>query len=293
MSLRRALEVGEPCRLRVPGADGRATWVYGRRLGDPASPVKRLLLHGVGLTWATWRQVLPRLAASGDCLAIDLAGFGRSRAAYPWEVTMAAQGRLIPEILDALRWPAATLVGHSMGGGSALGAAMLRPRRVRRLVLVGSVAFAQAPPPGFQLTRLPGAGTALAMIARLGCRLGAPLVMHRQFGYDLPAATDMLRQWRKLPVAWAFTRAVRDLTPEMYHRYGHLFSTIQTPTLIVHGRRDHIVPPRIPARLHTVLGQSELLWLPCGHMPQESCPEEVAAAITRFDTPLDAPASPT
>jgi len=277
-----SLAIGEAVRLPVTGADGQVTEVYGRRAGDPTSPRKRLLLHGVGLTWATWRQVLPDLAADADCLAIDLAGFGRSRAPHRRAVTMASQSRLLPHLLDHLRWPRATLIGHSMGGGVALGLAMLQPRRVESLVLLGSVAYPQAQPPGFYPLHLPGAEALLAVLSRLGHRLGFAQVLSRGYGYDLPAVTDMLGQMGRLSVATAFADAVRDLTPAAYHRFGGLLGTIAVPTLILHGRGDPIVPPRIPARLHAALPDSELVWLSCGHLPQESLPKQVVAAIRAF-----------
>lgn len=281
------LTVGEAVRIPVRAEDGTIAEVYGRRTGDPDSPHKRLLLHGVGLTWATWRQVLPALGDDADCLAIDLVGFGRSRAPHRRAVTMAAQGRLMPHLLDALRWSAATVVGHSMGGGVALGVAMLQPRRVRRLVLVGSVAYPQKQPFGFYPLHFPGSQALLAALSQCGHRLGFAHILSRGYGYDLPAVTDMLERMGDHAVATAFADAVRDLTPREYHRFGGLLRTIQIPTLIVHGRRDPIVPPAIAARLHQELPASELVWLPCGHLPQESRPRELVAAIQAFDRPAD------
>jgi pimeloyl-ACP methyl ester carboxylesterase len=281
------LAVGEAVEIPVRADDGAFVEIYGRRIGDPASPQKRLLLHGVGLTWATWRQILPGLGQDADCLAIDLAGFGRSRAPHRRAVTMAAQGRLMPRLLDALRWPAATIIGHSMGGGVALGLAMLQPRRVRSLVLVGSVAYPQKQPIGFYPLHLPGSQALLAALSNCGHRLGFARVLSRGYGYDLPAVTDMLERMGQFTVATAFADAVRDLTPHEYHRFGNLLRTIQIPTLIVHGRRDPIVPPAIAARLHDELPDSELVWLPCGHLPQESRPSELVAAVRAFTRRLD------
>ena len=278
----RELDLGEPVRLAVAGEDGQVSEIYGRRLGNPNAPRKLLFLHGVGLTWVTWRQVLPALAEDADCLAIDLAGFGRSRASHRQAVLMSYQSRLLPQLLDALRWSKVTLVGHSMGGGVALGLAMLQPRRVASMVLIGSVAYPQPEPIGFIPLHLKGSEALLAALSRFGDWIGFAKVLSLGYGYDPPAAADMLRQMGRRSVAAAFADAVRDLQPAQYHRFASLFRTIEVPTLIIHGSRDDIVPSEIPTRLHEDLPHSDLVWVPCGHLPQESRPGDVVAAIRGF-----------
>ena len=49
-----------------------------QRGGDPANPIKVLLIHGFGASVGHWRHTLPALAAQADVIAIDLLGFGAS-----------------------------------------------------------------------------------------------------------------------------------------------------------------------------------------------------------------------
>ena len=63
------------------------------------------------------------------------------------------------------------------------------------------------------------------------------------------------------------------------------FGELRQPTLIIHGGRDDIVPPDVPARLDRILPDSELHWIArAGHMPQESHPAAVGAALVEFLT---------
>lgn len=270
-------DVGAACRMTLP--DG--TVVYGRRLGDRGQPLKTLWLHGLGLTWMTWRQVLPLVAAEADCLAIDVPGAGRSTTAGG--VDLAAQARRLPALLDALEWSRVVLVGHSMGGGLALGGALTMPRRVAGLVLVASIGLPQRVPPLFWPLRLPGAAAALTLGSRLVARWGGARWMAERYGYDAPAAADYLDSYGRYPVSRAFAEAVRSLRPARYHDLRRYYPGIRQPVLLIHGRRDDIVPAHVPTGLAGLLPNAELAWIErAGHIVQETRPAEVAELIADF-----------
>ena len=121
-----------------------------QRGGDPANPIKVLLIHGFGASVGHWRHTLPALAAQADVIAVDLLGFGasdkpRSRLADEpiqpgavlycfdlWarqvadaaislfglgEATSSEHPELLPPVLH--------LIGNSIGGMVALTAARL------------------------------------------------------------------------------------------------------------------------------------------------------------------------
>ncbi|NUQ02000.1 MAG: alpha/beta hydrolase, partial [Armatimonadetes bacterium] len=249
----------------------------------PENPLKLLLLHGVGLTWATWRQVVPALAPQTDCVAIDLLGHGRSSAPRAADVTVAGQTAVLDALFDALGWRQVVVVGHSMGGGVALGAALQQPARVRALVLVGSIGYPQRVPPFFWPFHLPGTAELLSLLVRAGLPLGLNRYLSRYYGYDPIASADFLETYRAPQVTRAFARAVRGLVPSKFGRFAAFFPQIHTPTLIVHGERDDIVPLHVPRRLHETLPNNQLVWIRGGHhIPQETHPVQVARAMGDF-----------
>jgi pimeloyl-ACP methyl ester carboxylesterase len=97
--------------------------------GEP--PV--VLLHGVTLRSEDWENIFPRLATRYRAIAYDARGHGKSgRAArYALDDLVADLLRIIKEIA---RGPV-ILVGHSIGGATALVAAAREPSLVRGLVL--------------------------------------------------------------------------------------------------------------------------------------------------------------
>src|SRR3954469_25662697 len=86
-----------------------------RHRGGTGRPM--VLLHGLGLTWRSWRPVLPALEARHDVIALDLPGFGASapleRGVRP---TPRALTDAVAEELDRLGLDAPIVVGNSLGG---------------------------------------------------------------------------------------------------------------------------------------------------------------------------------
>ena len=97
-----------------------------------------LFLHGFPQFWWTWRNQLTAFAEAGyRAVAMDLRGVGGSdkppRGYDPLTLTMDVTG-----VIRALGESNAVLIGHGWGAGLAWTAATMRPKAVRRLVIVGA-----------------------------------------------------------------------------------------------------------------------------------------------------------
>lgn len=124
--------------MRIVLRDGVELRVEDR--GD-AGTTPVLLVHGFTGSVEAWSEDLIRtLGESGRrVVAVDLPGHGRSEA--PTDPDRYAMERVVEDlvqVLDHLEIPRADWIGYSMGGRVSLGGAVLRPRRIRRLVLEGA-----------------------------------------------------------------------------------------------------------------------------------------------------------
>jgi pimeloyl-ACP methyl ester carboxylesterase len=111
----------------------------GTGVGNSPETPAILLIHGLGDEADSWRHIIPRLSAAGHwVLALDLPGFGRSRA--PGRISLeghiAAILRLLKETGAAGPAHPAILGGTSMGAIIAEGAAFGRPDLVKGLILL-------------------------------------------------------------------------------------------------------------------------------------------------------------
>ncbi len=105
-----------------------------------------LLLHGFTGSTASMRETALRLADRHRVVSVDLPGHGRSDAPADMRAYgMEACAEQLAEVLDGLGIERTHLLGYSMGGRVALGAAALQPARVRSAVLVGASAGLEDP----------------------------------------------------------------------------------------------------------------------------------------------------
>ena len=105
----------------------------GESRGEPI-----ILLHGYSDSWFSFSRVLTPIARETRVYALDLRGHGRTdqpAAGYHMR-DLAAD---VVAFMDAKGIARATVIGHSMGGFVAQQVAAAAPKRVSRLILVGTV----------------------------------------------------------------------------------------------------------------------------------------------------------
>ncbi|MBL1108962.1 alpha/beta hydrolase [Streptomyces sp. 5-8] len=102
-----------------------------------ADAVPVVFVHGTRFSAGQWSMQLAALRDEFPVVAVDLPGHGK-RSAQPWSLTAATE--IIASAVDSLDHGPALVVGHSLGGYTALEFARRRPERLRGLVLAGASA---------------------------------------------------------------------------------------------------------------------------------------------------------
>jgi len=106
--------------------------------GDPAHP-PMIFLHGFPESHRTWRHILPDLARDHFVIAPDQRGYARS--SKPPAVSDYTPDKPVADLFalaDALGTDRFTLVGHDWGGAIAWIAALNRPDRIERLIVLNA-----------------------------------------------------------------------------------------------------------------------------------------------------------
>ena len=259
--------------------------VHYQEAGDPNAPVL-VLIHGFASSTLVWNKVFLRLADAGfRVIAVDMVGFGYSGKPRNGEYTIAGQAGLLMGLLDRLNIKRATLVGSSYGGAVAATIALDYPRRVEKLVLIGTVNNNR--PLNYKLMRVCGSRVFGDVVSPLliGSRRLLRRRMKRVYDRHEWVLDERRVDARHLPLRASGTqraiiRTVRRWDAERISRDAHL---INQPTLLLWGENDQEIPLADGERLHEQISGSRLIvFLNCGHMPQEEYPEEFTGVVADF-----------
>ena len=229
-----------------------------------------LYFHGAGTYW--WMPIHDLLARRRHVLLPVHPGFGASEGLDAIE-TMEDLVFHALDVLDALFLERTDVVGLSMGGWLAAELALRYPQRVNRLVLVDAVGL-----------RLPGTP------------MGEPFMvsppMVRQLLFHDPTSAVALALLPDAPppdrletvlrgreaaarLLWNPAQAYRRLTSRLWR--------IRTPTLVVWGADDRLVPLAYgEAWAHGIPGARLVTIERCGHLPPLERPERFAEILLDF-----------
>ncbi|MEM1327127.1 MAG: alpha/beta hydrolase [Bacteroidota bacterium] len=99
-----------------------------------------LFVHGLGSNLKAWQKNMDALKDEFRCIALDLPGYGKSsKGDYTFEVDFFAQ--TIHQFIDSLSLQNVTLIGHSMGGQIAMRTVLQDNKRIDKLILIAPAGF--------------------------------------------------------------------------------------------------------------------------------------------------------
>jgi pimeloyl-ACP methyl ester carboxylesterase len=264
-----------------------------------------VLVHGLGGSHLNWIQVAPGLAGLGRVLALDLPGFGRSRLSGRSAGLMDLR-RELAAFIDAHAGERCVLVGNSMGGALGILHAAIEPERLDGLVLTcAALPWSRGALPhplvigGFAITDTPGLGDAFVSVRlrRLSPEhiVGLGLHLTTVDPSRIPADVvrlhvELVREQREDPeAATAFVQAARSLLRlgRRPDRAWAAIDAVRCPVLLVHGRRDRLVPVRVAeAVLRRRPDWRGRLFPGLGHVPQMEDPGRWLAEVADWEAGL-------
>ena len=242
-------------------------------------------LHSNASTSSQWRALTERLAPSHRVVAIDSIGAGKSP---PWPgergPSLGDEAAFIEPVLAAAERPF-FLIGHSYGAAVALVAALVRPERIRALVLYEPPLLAlleeEAPGQAASQELRQAAADAAALIA-VGDRSGAA---RRFIDYWMgPGTWERMPPARQAPIAasmdpiahWARALA-EEPTPQS------AFRALDMPVLCMVGSVAGLVARCDPAARQDAAERHSGSNAPVsGHMGPVTHPDVVNGAIAAF-----------
>lgn len=262
---------------------------------NPSGEQTVIFVHGLGSNLKFWRYQLDTFAARGyRVIALDLPGYGKSDKPSSFPYTMEAMADVVREVArqKGIRRP--ILVGHSMGGQTALSFAIRHPDDLGALVL--------SAPAGFEeFSRSEKEWFKKVFTVRF-------VKSTSEYGVWGAVRRANFQRWRP-EFEWLIEERVRLVGSDEFERYAYAnvksvhgladndfvrtnLGKIRAPTLIVFGERDGLIPnpflhggrtSGIMEYGHANIAGSKLVPLSgCGHMVQMDCAEQYNAAVLAY-----------
>jgi 3-oxoadipate enol-lactonase len=191
-----------------------------------------LLIHGLGSSGDDWAFQREDFSRDHTLIMPDLRGSGRSaKPSGPYSITQFATD--LWRLLDMIDVESTDILGFSLGGAIALEMALMRPERVRRLILCNALANYRTD----TWRKWLEAHLQIAMVRTLGLRRTARLIADRLFPHEDQAP----KRQRVVDVVGANTKIAYLSTVHALIGWSAIerLHTLHCPTLIIAAEHDY------------------------------------------------------
>jgi len=245
-----------------------------------------VLLHGSNASLQTWDPWVERLGARYRIIRLDQIGHGLTGPNPTDQYDADAFVGTLDALMVKLGVSKFALAGNSMGGFVAWEYALAHPDKLTHLVLVDAAGPPEDPnkklPIGFRIARTPGLNKLALVITP---RSLFEKSLHQSVSNQAivtPEAIDRYWELNRYP-------GNREATGLRFAAYSgrtrdvSKVGTIKTPTLILWGAEDKLIPVSgADWFAQRIKGSTKVVYPGIGHIPMEETPDRSAADLDAF-----------
>lgn len=229
-----------------------------------------VVLHGWGSNSLRWQEVKELLEEKGiEALILDMPGFGIIPSPdKPWKRDDYINW--IFQRIEEKNWQRFNLLGHSFGGGLSLKITTNFPERVEKLILCAPAIIRRKRLKTYLFYWLAYLGKKIFSLP--GLKFFQPYA--QRLIYKLAGSRD-----------YYVADGIMKETMKKLHeeRLEELLEKVKTPTLIIWGEKDDVLPVKDAYEIKEKIKKSELKIIPkAKHSPHREVPDELAEIIINF-----------
>jgi pimeloyl-ACP methyl ester carboxylesterase len=268
--------------------------VHYRDEGNPNDSVPFVLIHGTGSslhTFDEWVKILlseaksQTLAGSGGLriVRMDIPAFGLTGPDPQHDYSMEKYVNFIDNFLSARGIKQCILVGNSLGGQISWQFALKNPQKVSKLILIDATGYpikSKKTVLAFQIARMPFVNKIMTFIT--------PYALARESVENVYADKSkiteaLVNRYFELTLREGNRQAFVDRLNMLYDTSNIPIKNIKTPTLVLWGEQDLLIPKDNAQRFHDDLPNDTLVILKnMGHVPMEENPAESLKPVLDF-----------
>jgi pimeloyl-ACP methyl ester carboxylesterase len=253
----------------------------------PASAPVLILVHGFAASTHAWRPWTDRLSGEFRMVSLDLPGHGLTQAPKDYKTSTERNAAIVHALARKLDLKRFVLAGNSMGGAVAWTYAMSYPDDLRGLVLVNAAGWPERsneggePPLVFGLLSNPVGRALLKSIDPRWLANGGLKAAYLDSALVDKALVDRyaelaLAEGHRDVLLTGRSGPEKPITPDS-------FSRIRTPTLVLAGAQDKVIPVAHQKGFAGAIPGAEIVIYPNGgHVPMEQLPDVSSADLKKF-----------
>ncbi|WP_165793450.1 alpha/beta fold hydrolase [Hyphococcus luteus] len=245
-----------------------------------------LLIHGFTHSLETWDGWAKAFSKTHRVIRYDLLGHGLTGPDPKERYAPEERAAFVGDVLDGLGVEHAVIVGNSLGGLAAWRFAHDHPDRAQALILISPGVYSLNGVSD-EPAEIPAAMKAYLMTApEAGVAASAKII----YGDDSKLTTERLKTMRAMMRRRGNGEAmIKSLEEFTLPDPTALLQDIETPTLILWGEADAVIPIEQGRRMQAEMPNAALITYPgVGHAAQEEAPEETVADAIEFLESLSA-----
>ncbi|MCA0985916.1 alpha/beta fold hydrolase [Guptibacillus algicola] len=240
------------------------------------------LLHGFLSSTFSYRRLIPLLSKHYTVVAIDLPPFGRTEKSSTFVHSYQNFAEVVIELLERLSIDETVMIGHSMGGQVALRASGLNGDLVKKNILLCSSGYLEKAKQSLVYSSyLPFFSMYLKRwLSRKGAKGNLINCVYDPELIDEEMVDGYIQPFFNEGIFRSLVRMIRDREGDLSEEE---LRTIETPSLLIWGEHDKVVPLQIGKRLAKDLPNSELIvYEKTGHLLPEEQPHSILRDIQTF-----------
>lgn len=235
-----------------------------------------VLIHGLGGHSGRWEKVIPELSKSYRVIAPDLPGFGDSdKPRYGFDYSVPSFSEFLNDFMKGLDIRKASIIGSSMGGYIAAYFASEHPEKTQKLVLVSPAGLSRRATPEamsyMNAVYFPNEENAKSALEEL---------FYDKHSVDVEMVEDFVSRMKNDDSKNAYFSSFFNLSRN--HEFEERLGKIKSPSLIVWGEEDEIIPCEYAEEYVSMIPNSKKeMMTECGHMPFIEKPKEFLKLVKR------------
>jgi pimeloyl-ACP methyl ester carboxylesterase len=243
-----------------------------------------VLIHGTSASLHTWDGWVDELKSHRRVIRFDLPAFGLTGPDPTNNYTIEHYADVVVAILDKLNVNKSVLAGNSLGGYIAWVTAVMYPNRVSKLILVDASGYpfeSESVPLAFTLSKNALTNGILTNV------LPKSLVeksVKNVYGNPALVTDELVERYYQLTLREGNRAALKERFKQTIP--GPLakeIKTINVPTLLIWGRKDHLIPLDLGLKFEQDIKNSQLIIFDdLGHVPHEEDPQITVLAVKQF-----------